>query len=149
MWNILNGKHYTSVGEWWLKEIYGVNREIGLNHYNDIQDAVVETAGLTRKSQVTANSEEVGGTTSFNVAVAKNAIADALSHGKPLVCKFWTTQSYGHAVAIIGANAATDKLIIADTTKTSGGRGIVYEVALEDLIGINTAACVEVYEVAT
>ena len=149
VWNILNGKHYTSVGEWWLKEIYGVNREIGLNHYNDIQDAVVETAGLTLKSRVAANSETLGGTASFNVVAAKNAIADALSHGKPLVCKFWTTQSYGHAVAIIGANAATDKLIIADTTKTSGGRGIVYEVALEDLIGVNTVACVEVYEVAT
>lgn len=149
VWNILNGKHYTSVGQWWLKEIYGVNREIGLSHYNDIYDAVVATAGLTRKSKVAANSEEVGGTTAiFNVVAVKDAIVNALSRGKPLVCKFWTTQSYGHAVAIIGANAATDKLIVADSTKTSGGRGIVYEVALEDLIGIKTAACVEVYEVA-
>lgn len=149
VWNILKGRNYTSVGEWWLKEIYRVNSEIGLNHYNDIYDAVVETAGLALKSKVAANSEEVGDTTAiFNVVAVKDAIVNALSRGKPLVCKLWTTQSFGHAVAIIGANAATDKLIIADSTKTSGGRGIVYEVALEDLIGIKTAACVEVYEVA-
>lgn len=140
---ILTGKRYTSVGEWWLKEIYGNDNAVGQAHYNDIVDKVVEVAGLLFNYRVFANGA------SSDLPAVKQAIAEELATGNPLICRFTTTETYGHAVAIIGANAATDKLIVADSTKTSGGRGIVYEVALEDLIGVNTIACVEVYEVAT
>lgn len=137
--NILHGKRYTSIGQWWLNEIYGKDSAVGQAHYNDIADKVVEIAGLNRKTEIVANTD--------GLSAVKQAIVEELSNGNPLICKLWTTQSYGHAVAIIGANAATDKLIIADSTKTSGGRGIVYEVALEDLIGVHQNARIEAYEV--
>lgn len=139
VFNILHGKRYTSIGQWWLNEIYGKDSAVGQAHYNDIADKVVEIAGLNRKTEIVANTD--------GLSAVKQAIVEELSNGNPLICKLWTTQSYGHAVAIIGANAATDKLLIADSTKTSGGRGIVYEVALEDLIGVHQNARIEAYEV--
>ena len=139
VFNILNGKRYTSIGQWWLNEIYAKDKTIGQTHYNDIFNKVVEVAGLREKSEISANTD--------GLSAVKQAIADELSNGNPLICHLWTTQSYGHAVAIVGANRATDKLLIADSVKTSGERGVVYEIALEDLIGVHSGARIEAYEV--
>lgn len=146
VFNILNGKRYTSIGQWWLNEIYAKDKAIGQSHYNDIIDNVVDVAGLKRKIEVFANQDD-DGADAFNLPALKLAIVEELSNGNPLVCRLWTTQNYGHAVAIVGANAASDKLLIADSTKTSGERGIVYEIALEDLIGVHQNARIEAYEV--
>lgn len=146
VFNILNSKRYTSIGQWWLNEIYARDTAIGQSHYNDIIDNVVAVAGLKRKIEVFASQDD-DGADAFNLPAVKRAIVEELSNGNPLVCHLWTTQNYGHAVAIVGANAATDKLLIADSTKTSGERGIVYEIALEDLIGAHPYARAEAYEV--
>lgn len=140
VFNILNGTRYTSVGQWWLNEIYAKDKAVGQTHYNDIFDKVVEVAGLQRKTEIFANAD------GSNLAAVKQTIVNELSNGNPLICHLWTTQTYGHAVAIVGANAATDKLLIVDSTKTSGERGIVYEIAIENLIGAHDNARIEAFE---
>lgn len=140
IWSILTGKTYNCIGEWWLKEVYAKDNAIGKNHYNDIDAAVVEVSGLVETSEIFANN---------GIPALKTAIAAKLKSGNPLICNLWTNQTYGHAVAIIGADTAKDKLIVADSVKTSGTRGSVYEIALEDIIGVDDGARVEAYEVAT
>ena len=138
VFGILTGKKYSSLGEFWIKEVYTKNPNIGQNDDDQSQELVLEILGLQLKNEVYARN---------GLAALKTAIAAELQNGNPMICSMWFDQSYGHAVAIVGANAATDKLIVVDPIKTSGTRGIVYEVALEDLIGINAQAHVESYEV--
>lgn len=138
VFGVLTGKKYSSVGEFWLKEVYAKDTDIGETHPDLIDSKIAELVGLQNSKEVWAKD---------GLAALKQAIATELSNGKPVICNFWMAAGAGHAVAIIGSDAATDKLIVADGTKTSGTRGIVYEVALEDLIGVNENAHIDTYEV--
>ena len=140
VFNIMKNKQYTSVGDFWLKEVYSRNPNIGQNDQQVTESLAVELVGLVETGEVGIN----GG-----LPAVKQAIAEQLRKGSPTILNLWTTETYGHSVAIIGANTAADKLIVSDSVKTSGTRGIIYEVALEDIIGVNDNARIEIFEVAT
>lgn len=149
VFNVLKGTAYDSIGEWWIREVYEKNAQVGLADISEVFDAVLPVVGLQRKATypIYANAESLDGAEAFNLPAVKRAIVQELSAGNPLILSFWTTSDYGHAVAIIGADATTDQLIIADTARSSGDRGMVYKVALEDLVGVSAVAHIDAYEV--
>ena len=149
VFNVLKGTAYDSIGEWWIREVYEKNAQVGLADISEVFDAVLPVVGLQRKATypIYANAESLDGAEAFNLPNVKRAIVQELSAGNPLILSFWTTPDYGHAVAIIGADATTDQLIIADTARSSGDRGMVYKVALEDLVGVSAVAHIDAYEV--
>lgn len=149
VFNVLKGTAYDSIGEWWIREVYEKNAQVGLADISEVFDAVLPVVGLQRKATypIYANAESLDGAEAFNLPNVKRAIVQELSAGNPLILSFWTTPDYGHAVAIIGADATTDQLIIADTARSSGDRGMIYKVALEDLVGVSAVAHIDAYEV--
>lgn len=144
--NVLHGTKYSNVGEWWIKEVYTTDKTIGSTGEDKIIDKVAATVGLKLKSAypVWANAES--GAAKFNLPAVKTAIAQELAAGNPLIMSLFTTSSYGHAVCIVGAESSMDKLIIVDTARSSGDRGMIYKVALEDIIGVAATAHIDAYE---
>lgn len=149
VFNILKGTAYDSIGEWWIREVYAKDAQVGLTDADDVFDAVLPVVGLQRKATypMWANAESLDGAEAFNLPAVKRAIVQELSAGNPLILSFRTTAEYGHAVCIIGADATTDKLVVVDTARSSGDRGMIYHVALEDLVGVSVYAHIDAYEV--
>lgn len=145
LFNWLNGAPYDSLGEWWQKEILDKYQSLdGLEIYEHdisiIREEVERTLGWSDREgfpmPVNTKGEESGFESVGNANDVKAAIADELKAGRPMTADIrYFQKGEGHAVAIIGSNAVTDKLIVVDPVRTSGDRGCVYEVAFEQLFG--------------
>lgn len=148
MFNWYHGAPYDNIRDWWNVEIAAKyaqkhnGAKISDNSMNDILAAMVDTLGWTpaEGTPIIVKSNEVK---------AKQAIASALAAGRPLYADIRYSHNYdaGHAVAIIGSNAVTDKLIVVDSTRTSGDKGCIYEMSFEQLFGDFNDRSVVAYDV--
>ena len=117
---------YDSFLPWWQKEIIGKNPTIANLDINEMQAAMSATLGWTERTGFPVKIAD-------DPAAAKRAIATELAAGRALVANFGYFADTGHGVAIIGSNAVRDKLIVADSTRTSGDKGCIYEASFEQL----------------
>lgn len=140
LYNATHEKKYADFRSWWnevMLPAYAQNPIDGIaNIYdhdvNDMERVMRETLGWTVRESA---SMKVQG----DPLLAKKAIAAELTAGRAVIADLSFHVSadalYGHAVTIIGSNAVTDKLIVADSIRISGNKGNVYEVAFECLFG--------------
>ena len=139
MFNWTKGAPYADFREWWENEIISKNPQITETDINEVQAEMANTLGWTVRNGFPIK-------TKANPDAAKRAIASELSAGRALVANLAYYYGGGHSVAIIGSNAVTDKLIVADGTRTSGERGCTYEVSFEQFFGSFDNAMVIAYE---
>lgn len=163
---IYNLRHGTghSIGSWWTEVILPaddlLSAEQGLTPirgggvaWKDIVARVAAAQGLELKTAIYANATvddpslaepNVTGM-AFCLPEIKAAIAQALQEGNIPFISFRQTDSFKHAVYIVGANAASDQLLVMDATKFSDGMSRIYAIALEELISAGVIAHVDIY----
>lgn len=169
LYNLWHGTSL-NLGQWWTEVILpaddalsAVNGQTpirgGQVAHADITNRVAEAMGTRRKSvyplfaniTVADNTVDYPADTMtgqiFNLPVVKQAIVNELLLGNIPVLSWGRSDNYQHAVNIIGANAATDKLIVVDNSKLSSSiKGNIYEIALEDIISNHQNAHIDAYE---
>ena len=155
MYNWHYGAPYDNFIDWWemVCDKYEENPidgipEITGHDINEMQRVIALTLGWTERNGFPIKIIN-------NPAAAKRAVATELAEGRVLAANFThyvvdgngNPTTYGHGVAIIGSNAVTDKLIIADSTRTSGEKGCIYEMSFEQLFGDFDTCLVRSYDV--
>ena len=135
LYNKIGSSPYDRFAEFWTEKILqdGETLESGIDiDINQAQEEMARRLGWSVKEGFPMKIKD-------DPASAKRAIADELAAGHGLVANlaFYVTgaDTYGHGVAIVGSNAVTDKLIVADSIRTSGTKGCIYEMAFEQLFG--------------
>lgn len=128
IFNWKNGAPYANFADWWAAEIIAKNPDIVNTEINSVQAAMADTLGWTVRTGFPVRIKT-------DPEAAKSAIATELAAGRALAANFGYNSSQGHSVAIVGSNAVTDKLTIADSTRTSGDKGCIYEMSFEQLFG--------------
>ena len=140
LFNWYNGAPYENFRDFWEKEIISKNPQIIDNDINKMQAAMANTLGWSERSGFPVKIKD-------DPEVAKRAIATELAAGRALVANIVLAGALGHSVAIIGSNAVTDKLTIADSIRISGDKGNIYEVSFEQLFADYESCMVRSYEV--
>lgn len=140
LYNWYNGAPYANFADWWAAEIIAKNPDILNTEINAVQAAMADTLGWTVRTGSPVRIKT-------DPEAAKRAIAAELAAGRALAANFLYNSAQGHSVAIIGSNAVTDKLTIADSTRTSGEKGCIYELSFEQLFGDFNECLVISYDV--
>ena len=128
LYNWYNGAPYANFAEWWEAEIIANNPNITDTDINEAQAAIADTLGWAERAGFPVRVKD-------DPEAAKRAIATELAAGRALAANFGYNSAQGHSVAIIGSNAVTDKLTIADSTRTSGDKGCIYALSFEQIFG--------------
>lgn len=149
LYNALNGAPYESFVDFWEEKILrdGETLESGIDiDINLAQAELARRLGWKQKDGFPIQIKD-------NAVAAKKAIADALQKGDAVAANIRLHTVYqgevtvaGHGVAIIGSNAVTDKLIVADSIRLSGKKGHVFEISFEQFFGVLDGNVVIVYE---
>ena len=140
LFNWYNGAVYENFRDFWEKEITSKNPQIIDNDINQMQAAMANTLGWTERAGFPVKIKD-------DPEAAKRAIATELAAGRALVVNIVLAGALGHSVAIIGSNAVTDKLTIADSIRISGDKGNIYDVSIEQLFADYDSCMVRSYEV--
>ena len=140
----ITGSSYRNFEAFWKDKILqnGETLESGIN--SDINQMLMEMTSRLKWTPTQMHIKD-------NPEAAKRKIADELAAGRALVANFaiyiGEGSTYGHSVAVIGSNPVTDKLIIADSIRTSGSKGSVYEMSFEQLFGNFPTDCIFAFDV--
>lgn len=169
LYNLHHGTSH-NIGSWWTEVILPADDVIAAEEgltpirggnvpWAEIVDRVAAAQVLKKKDgyPIFANVEVDDPTlpepnilaAAFNLPQVKEAIRTELVGGNIPFLTFWQSDSFKHAVYIVGADATTDKLIVVDATKFSDDQGRIYKIALEDLISSGEIAHLDVYEKAS
>ena len=140
LFNWYNGAVYENFRDFWEKEIIAKNPQIIDNDINQMQAAMANTLGWTERAGFPVKIKD-------DPEGAKRAIATELAAGRVLVANIVLAGALGHSVAIIGSNAVTDRLTIADSIRISGDKGSIYDVSFEQLFADYDSCMVRSYEV--
>ena len=140
LFNWYNGAPHENFRDFWEKEIISKNPQIIDNDINEMQAAMANTLGWSERAGFPVRIKD-------GPEAAKRAIATELAAGRALVANIVLAGALGHSVAIIGSNAVTDKLTIADSIRISGDKGNIYDVSFEQLFADYDSCMVRSYEV--
>lgn len=150
-YNLLHGAEYTNMLEWWNQKILSVYPDIATTvSYLDIQDKIAAALGWKLRDgypmYINSDGAAENPVMRCNAVAVKTAIAKELAAGRPLTLSFKIAEGSYHMVAVIGADATTDDLIVVDSTRLSGDRGAVYKIPLEAIASNNVYGHIRAYE---
>lgn len=151
IYNWINGAPYQNLLEWWNAKILSVFPDIATTiSYLEVEEKIAEALGWKRRSgyplYINSNGDKDAPVVKQNAVAAKKAIVKELSAGRPVTMSFKVAGSYYHTVAIIGADAVTDELIIADSIRLSGSKGAIYKIPFECIASNNLFGCIKAYD---